>query len=351
MVPRMQPACTGEEKVKEDEAVPYAGLTPDLILNAVESLGQRCDGRLLALNSYENRVYEMGIDGAESLVVKFYRPGRWSDEQILEEHAYSLELEDHEIPVVPPIIEKNKKTLHEFDGFKFAVFRKEPGRTPELEDVDTLRWLGRFMGRIHAVGRIKEFKHRPALNVETFGTQPFQFLTENQLIPNYLETAYCSVTEEILKRIKIRYELAKINPFGNEGIRLHGDCHPGNLLWTRKGPHFVDFDDCRTGPAIQDLWMLLSGNREEMQTQLNAVLEGYQQFNEFNPLELQLIEALRSLRMIHYSAWLARRRNDPAFEKSFPWFNSPRYWEQQILALREQAAALDEPPLGSKKTQ
>jgi Ser/Thr protein kinase RdoA (MazF antagonist) len=326
-------------------AVPYEGLSPDLILNAVESLGLRCDGRLLALNSYENRVYQVGIDEGEPLVAKFYRPGRWSDEAIGEEHAYTLELAEHEIPVVPPLVWEGGRTLLEYGGFRFALFPKQPGRTPELEDLDTLAWLGRFMGRIHAVGRTRPFKHRTALNIKTFGEDPFRFILEHEFLPPYLAKPYESLVEEVLTRVRRAYAAAGIDPEADFGIRLHGDCHPGNMLWTREGPHFVDFDDCRTGPAIQDLWMLLSGDRLERQVQLSSVMEGYLQFTDFNPRELHLIEALRALRMIHHSGWLARRWEDPAFKTSFSWFATPRYWEEQILSLREQAAMMDEPPL------
>ncbi len=328
----------------DEPKVPYAGLTPDRILDAVESLGLRCDGRLLALNSYENRVYEIGLDEAPPVVVKFYRPGRWTDEAIAEEHAFTRELADHEIPVVAPSAGPDGRTLHRFEGFRFAVFPKRAGRTPELEDPDTLRWMGRFMGRIHAVGAVQPFAHRPALDVDTFGEAPFRYLVEHGVLPPHLETPYRSLVEDLLVRIRRCYERAG-RPARGGGIRLHGDCHPGNLLWTGDGPLFVDFDDCRSGPAVQDLWMLLSGDRDAMRTQLGHVLEGYTGFCSFDPRELHLVEALRTLRMIHHSGWLAKRWGDPAFPASFPWFAHPRYWEDQVLALREQAALLDEPPL------
>jgi Ser/Thr protein kinase RdoA (MazF antagonist) len=329
--------------IKIETAPPYEGLTPELILDAVESLGHRCDGRLLALNSYENRVYQIGLDEEAPLVAKFYRPGRWSDETILEEHAFTLELVRHELPVVPPLEhEKGGATLHEYGGFRFSVFTKEPGRTPELEDFETLRWMGRFMGRIHAVGRATPFAHRPELNVVTYGEDPLELLRSGNFLPPYLEESYFSLAEEVLRRVRIAYERAGS---GITPVRLHGDCHPGNILWTDEGPHFVDFDDCRTGPAVQDLWMLLSGDRQTMQLQLNKVMEGYTQFCDFDAQELHLVEALRTLRMIHHSGWLANRQNDPAFVASFPWFNTDSYWEGQILGLREQAAVLDERPL------
>jgi len=324
-----------------DQKLPYQDLTPDTLLNAVESAGFRCDGRLLALNSYENRVYQIGIEESEPLVAKFYRPHRWSDEAILEEHAFTLELADREIPVVAPLVDASGRTLHEFEGFRFALYPKRPGRVPELDDPDTLEWMGRFIARIHAVGAIEPFVHRPVLDVTSFGDEPFQFIMAGGFIPQDLEVAYRSLVENVLQSVRACFARAP----NVRNIRLHGDCHPGNVLWTDDGPHFVDFDDARMGPAIQDIWMLLSGERPEMTRQLGYVMDGYSEFHDFDPAELYLLEALRTLRMIHYSAWLARRWDDPAFKFSFPWFNSQRYWEEQILALREQAALLEEPPL------
>jgi Ser/Thr protein kinase RdoA (MazF antagonist) len=320
---------------------PYQDLTPDRVLNAVESTGFRCDGRLLALNSFENRVYQIGIEDGPPLVAKFYRPQRWSDEAILEEHGFTVELAEREIPVVAPLADGAGRTLHAFEGFRFALYPRRPGRAPELDDPDTLTWMGRFIGRIHAVGAIRPFQHRPILTVENFGDEPFRYLTENGFIPEDLRAAYGSVVADVLQRVRAGFERAG----GVAAIRLHGDCHPGNVLWTDDGPHFVDFDDCRMGPAVQDLWMLLSGDRPAMNAQLLDVLEGYREFHDFDRRELHLIEPLRTLRMIHYSAWLARRWGDPAFPASFPWFNTQRYWQDQILALREQAALLDESPL------
>ncbi len=320
---------------------PYHGLTPERVLDAVESMGFRCDGRLLALNSYENRVYQVGIDEAEPLVAKFYRPQRWSDAAIREEHAFTAELAVEEVPAVAPWEDPEGRTLFAFEGFRFALYPKRPGRHPELEDPEILRWLGRFLGRLHAVGSRRIFRCRPALDPETFGDRPLRFLLESRILPGYIEDSYRTVAEAVLEGVRRCYRRA--GPVAT--LRLHGDCHPGNVLWTRGGPHFVDFDDSRTGPAVQDLWMLLSGDREVMEGQLRAVLEGYGVFRDFDPRELHLVEALRALRMLHHSAWLARRWSDPAFPAAFPWFDSPRYWEQQILALREQAAALDEEPL------
>ncbi|MDX1253218.1 MAG: serine/threonine protein kinase [Gammaproteobacteria bacterium] len=319
----------------------YQELTPDRLLNAVESAGLRCDGRMLALNSYENRVYQVGIEDGVPLIVKFYRPNRWPDEAILEEHAFTLELAEREIPVVAPLVDEAGRTLHEFEGFRFALFPRRAGRTPELDDPDTLEWMGRFIGRIHAVGAIRPFQHRPTLNIESFGDEPFHFLMEHGFIPRELEPAYRSVAEDVLAQVRQCYAQTP----GIENIRLHGDCHAGNILWSGAGPHFVDFDDCRMAPAVQDLWMLLSGDRAAMTTQLSYIVDGYSEFHDFNSPELRLVEALRTLRIIHYSGWLARRWEDPAFKMAFPWFNTQHYWQEQILALREQMAALDESPL------
>ena len=318
----------------------YAELTPDTLLDAVDSCGYRTSGQFLALNSYENRVYQVGLDEGAPLIAKFYRPGRWSDEAILEEHAFALELTAQEIPVVAPLV-INDTSLHSYRGYRFALFPRQGGRWPELNQRGDRLWMGRFIGRIHAVGSVRPFRHRPTLDIDSFGTRSYQFLLEQGFIPAHIELAYRTLVEDLLQQVSDRFDSAGALQL----IRLHGDCHPGNVLWTEQGPHFVDLDDCRTGPAMQDLWMLISGARDEMQTQLADILEGYVQFHDLNYRELQLIEALRTLRMIHYAAWLARRWEDPAFPLAFPWFDSPRYWEDHILALREQAGLLDELPL------
>lgn len=318
----------------------FSALTPDCVLNALESLGLRSDGRLLALNSYENRVYQIGMEEGAPLVAKFYRPARWTDEAILEEHAFVQELVEREIPVVPALALAGN-TLHEFEGFRFAVFPKHGGRAPELENRDTLEWMGRFLGRIHAVGALKPFQHRPELTINTFGIAPRDYLLAYDFIPSDLLAAYSSVAEQALDGVRNCYERA-----GKVGVlRLHGDCHAGNVLWTDDGPHFVDFDDSRMGPAVQDLWMLLSGERADMVRQMGDVLAGYEDFCEFDERELHLVEALRTLRLIHYSAWLAQRWDDPAFKQAFPWFNTQRYWQDRVLELREQIALMQEPPL------
>ena len=319
---------------------PFASLDPDTVLDAVESLGFVCDGRMLALNSYENRVYQVGLESASPLVAKFYRPDRWSDEAILEEHAFSIELAAAEIPVIPPML-RNGLTLHHFADHRFAVFERRGGRWPELGDPDTRKWLGRFLGRIHMRGAAGSYRYRPELSIQEFGDDARETLLDGGWIPPHIEEAYDSVTRDLLDAVDQRIEEA-----GNVAIiRLHGDCHPGNILWTDGGPHFVDLDDSRMGPAVQDLWMLLSGDRQEMTTQLVDLLEGYSEFARFDARELVLIEALRSLRMIHYAAWLARRWNDPAFPRAFTWFNTTRYWEDHVLSLREQLADIQEPAL------
>jgi Ser/Thr protein kinase RdoA (MazF antagonist) len=323
-----------------DDVAPYAGLTPDRVLDAIESVGLFCDGRQLALNSFENRVYQVGLDDGRQVVAKFYRPHRWSDEAILEEHAFTQELYAREIPAVPPIA-LNGRTLHEYEGFRFAVFPRQGGRAPEFDRPETLEWMGRFLGRIHAVGATARFKARPTLDIESFGEAPRDFLLDGGFIPPELENTWSSVVDQALEGVHYAYERAGDLAM----LRLHGDCHQGNVLWTDDGPHFVDFDDSRMGPAVQDLWMLLSGDGPTMREQLGKLLAGYEQFREFDDRELNLIEALRTLRLIHYSAWIARRWHDPAFPAAFPWFDTPRYWQDRILELREQIALMQEAPL------
>ena len=321
---------------------PYYTLTPDAMLNAIDSLSLHTDGRLLALNSYENRVYQIGIEDDQPVVAKFYRPARWSDAAILEEHAFTHELQEREIPVVAPLA-FNGNTLHSFGGFRFAVYPRRGGRAPELDAPDTLEWMGRFIGRIHALGATQTYQHRPTLDVASFGDAPREFLLSNNWIPVDLEAAYRSVIDQALIGVRHCYERAGAIDL----IRLHGDCHGGNVLWTDDGPHFVDFDDSRMGPAVQDLWMMLSGERAAQVRQMSDILAGYEDFFDFDPRQLHLIEALRTLRLIHYSGWLAMRWQDPAFPLAFPWFNTQHYWQDRILELREQIALMDEPPLWS----
>jgi Ser/Thr protein kinase RdoA (MazF antagonist) len=316
-------------------AHPYSALDPVAVLDAIETVGLRGDGRLLTLNSYENRVYQVWLEDDSSVVVKFYRPGRWSAAQIAEEHEFARELAQREIPVVAPTLSGK------FQDFIFAVYPRRGGRPPELGDPKVLEWIGRFLGRIHAVGAVRPFKERPALNPQTFGAEPRAYLLDNGFVPAELLDAWKAVTEQALSFVDKSFERA-----GEiKAIRLHGDCHPGNILWTPGGPHFVDLDDARMGPAVQDLWMLLSGDRATQTRALSDVLAGYEDFTELDRRELNLVEALRTLRLIHYSAWIARRWDDPAFPAAFPWFNTTRYWQDRILELREQIALMEEEPL------
>ena len=318
---------------------PFATLSPDLVLDAMESLGYISDARVLALNSYENRVYQVGIEGETPLIAKFYRPARWSDAAIREEHAFSLELAEHEIPVVAPLL-RDGESLFEHAGFRFALFPRRGGHAPEPGNLDQLYRLGQLLGRLHGVGASRPFQHRETMTVENFGHQSLACVLDSGFLPASLRPAYESVAHDLLARLDALFASMRYT-----AIRLHGDCHPGNLLYRDEAFHMVDLDDCRMGPAMQDLWMMLAGERQERLGQLSELMEGYQEFHDFDRRELALIEGLRSLRLLHYSAWLARRWDDPAFPMSFPWFANERYWGDQILALREQLAALDEAPL------
>jgi Ser/Thr protein kinase RdoA (MazF antagonist) len=319
---------------------PYSELSPETVLDAIEAVGFHCDGRVLALNSYENRVYQIGIDDGAPLVAKFYRPARWTDAAIREEHAFAGELAAQEIPVVAPLL-RDGASLHVHRGFRYAVFPRRGGRWPELGNTNDREWVGRFLGRIHAVGRAARFHERTRLSVEDLGRRARDFVLDGDWMPDYLATKYADVTDAILDEVEIRAA-----GWGGAALgRILGDCHRGNILWTDQGPHFVDLDDCLTGPAVQDLWMLLSGGQQEMRTELHDLLTGYEQFLPFDRSEIALIEPLRALRMIHYSAWLARRWHDPAFPLAFPWFAEPRYWEQHHRALEDQLAAVLSPPL------
>ena len=325
-----------------DTGAPFSMLTPDSLLDALEGVGLRPDGRLLALNSYENRVYQVFMEEGEPLVVKFYRAGRWPDAAILEEHAFVAELAGQELPVVAPMaIDGN--TLHCRGALRFAVFPRQGGRAPEFERRETLEWMGRFMGRIHAIGALRPFAERGTLSIRSFGEKPRDFLQQGSFLPDDLADVYFGVLEQALDGVRLCFDRAR----DATQLRLHGDCHAGNVLWGEDGPCFVDFDDSRMGPAIQDLWMLLSGTREEQSRQLGDILSGYEDFHEFDTRELHLVEALRTLRLIHYSGWLAKRWDDPAFPRAFPWFNTQRYWQDRILELREQIAMMQEPPLWS----
>ena len=337
---------------------PYQALTPDVVMDALASVGLHGDGRQMALSSYENRVYQIHLEDGSAVVAKFYRPGRWSEQQILEEHAFSTELMQAEIPVVAPL-DLRGSTLNHFGGFAFSVSPRRGGRAPELDDAEVLEWIGRFLARAHTVGAAKPFASRPALDLQSFGVAPRQWLLENQQVPLDVASAWAKVSQDAIDLIASHASLTGVtdkNTHNSESVkrlRLHGDCHPGNILWTPleapagagPGPHFVDLDDARTGPAVQDLWMLLSGERVQRTRQLGALIDGYEQFREFDRRETALIEPLRTLRLIHYSAWLARRWGDPTFPINFPWFGTSDYWQGQVQMLEEQIEAMQEEPL------
>ncbi|MGH1485753.1 MAG: serine/threonine protein kinase [Cellvibrionaceae bacterium] len=317
----------------------YYALTPDAVINAVESLGYLSDSRILALNSYENRVYQVGIEDEQPIIAKFYRPNRWTDEQIIEEHRFTLHLSELDIPVVPPLLFDGKSLLN-YEGYRFALYTRRGGHAPELDNGDHLEVIGRFIGRIHSVGKQQTFEHRPTISSQHYANDSRDYLLNNDFIPTDLIPAYETLARDLIARIDSVFSQSDYN-----NIRLHGDCHPGNILWRDDHAHFVDFDDSRNGPAIQDLWMLLSGDYQQRCLQLADIMEGYSEFCDFASRELQLIEPLRAMRLMYYSAWLARRWEDPAFPHNFPWFNTERYWAEHILSLREQLAALDEPVL------
>ncbi|MDQ6681384.1 MAG: serine/threonine protein kinase, partial [Pseudomonadota bacterium] len=341
------------------DPTPYSGLSPDIVLDALDAVGLRGDGRLIQLNSYENRVFQVFLEDGRVVVAKFYRPGRWSDAQILEEHGYTIELAAAEIPVAAPWALDDAAdsvhaervallgpTLAAFESsagpYRFSVSERLTGRAPELEDPAALEWIGRFVGRIHAVGARSSFAHRERLDPESFGTANRDWILDSDLVPPDALPAWREVTARALDAVRESFGRGS----GVRNLRLHGDCHLGNVLWSSDGPHFVDLDDAVTGPATQDLWMLLSGDRAAMTRQLAAVLDGYESFMDFDWRELRLVEPLRTLRIIHHSAWIARRWHDPAFPIAFPWFESPAYWAEQTTRLREQLVAMAEPPLG-----
>lgn len=323
-----------------DGTLAYLDLQPDDILDTLEGLGFTCNGRLLALNSYENRVYQVGVEGGRPVVAKFYRPARWSDDAIAEEHAFATELAAAEIPVVAPLA-IDGKTLHHAGPFRVSVSPCFGGRSPELDDKDMLRQLGRFVARMHLIGERSEFLHRPRIDIDSYGYDSRDFLLDEDFIPDELCDVYEGTANLLLENIELAFDRAG----AVRELRLHADFHPGNVLVQEDRVHIVDLDDARSGPAVQDLWMLLSGDRDEQTPQLGTLLEGYEEFRRFDARELHLVEALRSLRMMHYAAWLARRWEDPAFKQAFPWFNSRRYWDDHVLALREQTALVQEPPL------
>ena len=322
---------------------PFESLNPDFIIDAIESAGFKSDARILELNSYENRVYQIGIEDDEPVIAKFYRPGRWTLEQIHEEHDFTRELADHGLSVVAPLTIStdagNRSSFH-YGEFEIALFPRRGGRAPAVDDLDCLEVLGRFIARLHNVGAVDQFRFRPAINVKDYGWNSREFLLNEHFIPAELIEAYDSVSEPLLNMIEKAFAEVSFRP-----LRLHADCHMGNVLWRDEQPHFVDFDDARTGPAVQDLWMLLSGDDESMSIQMSRILKGYRDFRDFDPGELRLIEPLRTLRMMYHAAWIARRWDDPAFPRAFPFFNTQKYWSDHILELREQWAAIEAPTL------
>jgi Ser/Thr protein kinase RdoA (MazF antagonist) len=324
-----------------EQSEAYKNLSPDDILNAIESAGFRCDGHIYPLNSYENRVYQIGIEDEKPLVAKFYRPGRWTDAAILEELEFASLLSESGIPVIAPLKDTQGHCLHQTSVFRFALYHRAGGRTPELDNPQHLQQIGRTLARIHNFGALTPFQHRQTLSVAAFAGETSRFLVENDFIPSDLLPAYESLLDDLIPRVEHCFSLAASVNY----IRLHGDCHLGNILWYEDIPNFVDFDDTMMGPAIQDLWMLLSGDRPYMTARLYDILDGYCEFRDFNPVELHLIEALRTLRIVNYAGWIAKRWQDPAFPMAFPWFNTQKYWQDHILSLREQAALMQEPPL------
>ncbi len=318
---------------------PFDSLNPSFVLNAVDHLGYVSDGRILALNSYENRVYQVGIEDDEPIIAKFYRPNRWSDDQILEDHQFCAELVEQELPVVPPIV-KDNTSLFDCGDFRMALYPRKGGHAPELDNLDNLFTMGRFLGRMHAVGKINAFKYRPAITCKHYGYDSAA-LIEGSYIPDHVHESYQVVSNELLKIIDTVY----VDSESSDYIRVHGDCHVGNILWRDEAPHFIDFDDSRMAPAVQDIWMLLSGDRERQSAQLNEIIEGYNEFSEFPINQIKYIESLRTLRIMYFAAWLARRWDDPAFPHAFPWFNTTQYWEQHILDLREQLGEINAPSL------
>ncbi|QIZ78089.1 serine/threonine protein kinase [Ferrimonas lipolytica] len=316
----------------------FQSLGPDLLLDAIETLGIYPESGLLALNSYENRVYQFRADDGHRYVTKFYRPQRWSEAQIKEEHQFAQELADEEVPVAAPL-QFDGETLFSHQGYQFALWRSVGGRQFEVDNLDQLEQVGRFLGRLHQQGQKQAFQHRPTLSIQEFGYEAKTILQQQAQMGSYLETAFYTVLEQLLQRIA-----APLN-HSQSILRLHGDMHPGNILYMDDGPSFVDLDDARMGPAVQDLWMMLNGDRQQRLLQLDILLEGYETFASLPTSQLALIEPLRALRMINYLAWLTKRWQDPAFPRNFPWYGTDKFWEEQVLAMKEQLAALDEAPL------
>lgn len=315
----------------------FSSLSPDLILDGIESTGVQVDSGLLALNSYENRVYQFHDENKVKYVTKFYRPQRWSKEAIHEEHQFALELANEELPMVAPLV-IDGTSLFEHNGYHFAMFPCRGGRIFEVDNLDQLEWMGRFIGRIHAVASRQKFLHRTTINTEDKLVRARSVIKSSGFVDISIENAFFTILDQVIELATQQYKPSDL-------IRLHGDCHAGNILWTDDGPHFVDLDDCCTGPAIQDLWMMLSGDRANQILQLDTLLGGYEEFHSFEMKELALVESLRTMRVVNYMAWLCERWQDPAFPHNFPWFNTAKYWEQQVLMLKEQYAALQQPSI------
>ncbi len=332
----------------------YANLDPQQVLDALDAVGLRGDGRVLQLNSYENRVFQVFLEepcqGHAAVVAKFYRPGRWSDAQILEEHAFALELSAAEVPVVPPLVLAGAApgvnllgtppTLACGWGHRYAVAARCAGREPELEDPAALRQLGRFIGRLHEVGRRRPFLHRHRLDPRHDGQHAMQLLLDGGFVPDTERSAWEPACRRALEAVNAAFDTHFPADAPLATLRLHGDCHLGNVLWRDGSPHMVDLDDAMQGPAVQDLWMLVSGDHRTMAQQLDTLLEGYEQFSPFDDRERALIEPLRTLRMVRHSAWLAARWGDPTFPLNFPFFGTAAYWNQQTTQLREQIEAM-----------
>ena len=317
----------------------WEGLDQDKVIDLVESTGRISDLRAMPLNSYENRVWQVGIEDADPIVVKIYRPNRWSDEQLIEEHSFSRQLADADVPVVAPLYNEAGDSLLRYQRFQFTCYPRRGGYAPALDDMDNLYQLGQILGRIHAVGAAQPYQHRPTLNVESFGHQSAEYLLQHW-IPSELRPAFETLSRDLLEQCDAIWQ--RVSP---KLLRVHGDCHAGNILSRDGDIHFVDLDDSRMAPAVQDLWMFLSGDRNAQGAALAELVEGYNEFYDFHPGELPLIEVLRSLRILHHSAWLGRRWQDPAFPRAFPWFGNENYWARHILELREQLANLQEEPL------
>ncbi len=318
----------------------YSKLTPDTLLDCLETLGWQCDGRLLALNSYENRVYQVGIEDQDPVIAKFYRPSRWSNSQLAEEQQFVLELENAEIPVIAPILAPaTGLALNQTHGFNITVYPRRGGYPLEIDQPDQLFRVGQILAQLHNVGAKQPFLSRPQLSVDEFGHQAVKIVLDSGIVPKELQHNYQSLTAQLLGLIS--HQIEQHNEV--QSLRLHGDCHVSNILMREDRLLLVDFDDARSGPAIQDLWMFLAGDDNAKRAALSELLEGYEEFRPFNQRELNLIEPLRSLRQIHYAAWLTKRRDDPAFQLAFPWFYSVKFWEEHILTLREQIVAIQEP--------